>query len=155
MDRALRLLSFKSRTVKEMRERLLEKDWTDEPTVAQVITRLEELALLNDEQFATSFASSSLTIKPIGRVRLRRDLQRKKLPPQTVETALDAAFDERSEEELIQQAIEKRIRLKGVPKSQEEAKKLFEFLMRRGFQYDLIRQKIREIDRKIDIDEES
>lgn len=155
MERALRLLSYKPRTVKEMRERLLEKEWAEEPTVVQVIARLEELALLNDEQFAASFANSRLTLKPIGRVRLRRDLQRKKLPAQAVEHALDTAFEERSEEDLIQQALEKRIRLKGRPQSQEEAKKLFEFLMRRGFRYDLVRQKIRELDRNLEIDEDS
>ena len=153
LDRAFRLLSFKPRSVAEMRARLLEKDWTDGPTVERVIARLEELGYLDDEQFAASLANSRLAVKPVGRVRLRRDLQRKKLSSQTVETALDEAYEERGEEQLIEQALAKRLRLKGAPKTQEEAKKLFDYLMRRGFSYDLVRRKVRDAG-KIEIGDE-
>ncbi len=153
LERAYRLLSFKPRSVAEMRARLLEKDWTDSPTVDRVITRLQELDYLNDEQFAASLANSRLAVKPVGRVRLRRDLQRKKLSSQTVETALDEAYEERGEEQLIEQALAKRLRLKGAPKTPEEAKKLFDYLMRRGFSYELVRSKVRDAG-KIEIGDE-
>lgn len=153
LERAYRLLSFKPRSVAEMRARLLEKEWTDSPTVDRVITRLQELDYLNDEQFAASLANSRLAVKPVGRVRLRRDLQRKKLSSQTVETALDEAYEERGEEQLIEQALAKRLRLKGAPKTPEEAKKLFDYLMRRGFSYELVRSKVRDAG-KIEIGDE-
>ncbi|MGH9842271.1 MAG: regulatory protein RecX [Blastocatellia bacterium] len=153
LGRAFRLLSFKPRSVAEMRARLLEKDWTDEPAVDRVIARLQELDYLNDEQFAASLANSRLAVKPVGRVRLRRDLQRKKLSSQTVETALDEAYEERGEEQLIEQALAKRLRLKGAPKTPEEAKKLFDYLMRRGFSYELVRCKVRDAG-KIEIGDE-
>jgi regulatory protein len=145
MERAFRLISFKPRSVAELRERLLEKDWADETAVEQVIARLRELNYLDDDQLATNFAHSRLTIKPLGRVRLRRDLQRRKLAAQTVETALDEAYTEHSEEELIERAINKRLRLKGAPKSPEETKKLFDYLLRRGFNYDLVMRKVRSL----------
>jgi regulatory protein len=143
-ERALRLLSYKPRTVAEMRARLLEKDWADEATVAQVVTRLEELGYLDDERLAADFANSRLTAKPLGRTGLRRDLQRRKLPAQVVENTLDEAYEQQSEEELIERAIKKRIRLKGAPATREDAKKLFDYLMRRGFSYDLVARKVRE-----------
>lgn len=156
MERAFRLLSFKPRSVAELRARLLEKDWADEATVEQVIARLRELNYLDDDQLATSFANSRLTIKPLGRVRLRRDLQRRKLPAQTVEAALDEAYTEHSEDELIERAINKRLRLKGAPRSPEEAKKLFDYLLRRGFSYDLVLRKVRALNRgAVDEDEAS
>jgi regulatory protein len=145
MERAFNLLSYKPRSVAELRGRLLEKDWADEEIVDQVIARLKELGYLNDEQFATSYATSRLTVKPLGRTRLRRDLQRKKLPTQTVEQALDEAYSEQSEEELIERAINKRLRLKGMPATREETKKLFDYLVRRGFNYDLVLRKIRQL----------
>lgn len=154
MERAFRLLSFKPRSVAELRERLSEKDWADQATVEQVIARLRELNYLDDEQLATSFANARLTIKPLGRVRLRRDLQRRKLTAQTVETALDEAYTEHSEGELIERAINKRLRLKGVPKSPEETKKLFDYLLRRGFNYELVLRKVRALNRDaVDEDE--
>ncbi len=145
MGRAINLLSYKPRSVAEMRKRLLEKDWADQATVDQVIARLEELGYLNDEQFAAGYAASRLTLKPLGRARLRRDLQRKQLSSQTVENALDEAYTTRGEDELIETAIDKRTRSKGRPATREETKKLFDYLIRRGFSYDLVIRKIREL----------
>ncbi|MGH9855622.1 MAG: regulatory protein RecX [Blastocatellia bacterium] len=153
-ERALRLLAYKPRTVAEMRVRLLEKDWAEESVVDQVVARLEELGYLNDEEFAANFANSRLTAKPIGRTRLRRDLQRKKLPAQVVEQSLNEAYEQQSEEELIERAIKKRLRLKGAPETREEAKKLFDYLMRRGFSYDLIVRKVREAGKDVDASDE-
>jgi regulatory protein len=150
MERALRLLSYKPRSIAEMRSRLLEKDWTDEETVDQVIARLEELGYLNDEQFATSYASTRLNVKPLGRTRLRRDLQRKKLSAETVENALEEAFNAQSEEKLIERAIDKRLRTKGRPQTREDSKKLFDYLIRRGFSYDLVLRKVRQVGKDID-----
>ncbi len=144
IERAFRLLSYKPRSVAEMRERLLEKDWAEEAVVDRVIDRLKELGYLDDGEFARRFASSRLTVKPLGRTRLRFDLKRRKLGSETIEQALDTAFEEQSEEELIDKAIRKRIRLKGAPKTREESGKLFDFLLRRGFSYELIRRKIHE-----------
>jgi regulatory protein len=137
-----------------MRSRLMEKDWAEEAVVDQVIARLEELGYLNDEQFAANFASSRLTAKPIGRTRLRRDMQRKKLSSETIESALDEAYDQQSEEELIERAINKRIRLKGVPTTREETKKLFDYLIRRGFSYDLVIRKVREAGKGVEATDE-
>ncbi|MGE0130190.1 MAG: regulatory protein RecX [Blastocatellales bacterium] len=152
-ERALNLLSYKPRSLAEMRARLMEKDWAEEAVVEQVVARLEELGYLNDEQFAANFASSRLTAKPIGRTRLRRDLQHKKLPSETIENALDDAYDQQSEEELIQRAINKRVRLKGAPTTREETKKLFDYLIRRGFSYDLVIRKVREAGKGIEANE--
>jgi regulatory protein len=153
-ERALRLLSFKPRSIAEMRLRLLEKDWADEAVVDQVVARLKELGYLNDEELAANFASSRLTAKPLGRTRLRRDLQRKKLSSQTIEDALDEVYEQQSEEELIERAINKRVRLKGPPATREEAKKLFDYLMRRGFSYDLVVRKVREAGKGLDTSSE-
>jgi SOS response regulatory protein OraA/RecX len=59
--------------------------------------------------------------------------------------ALDLVFSETSEQELIDRAIEKRIRLRGKPKNAREAKRLFDHLLRLGFPFDLVRDKIRAV----------
>lgn len=149
MGRALRLLSFKPRTIAEMRERLLEKVWAEETIVDQVVARLIELGYLNDEQFAASYANSRLTVKPLGRTRLRRDLQRKKIPNPIAEQTLNEIYTAETEEELVDRAIGKRLRLKGAPKTREEVKKLFDYLLRRGFGYQIVLRKVREAGKSI------
>ena len=154
MTRALKLLSYKPRSVAEMRGRLNEKDWAEAQVVEQVIARLSELGYLDDEQFAARYADARLTVKPLGRTRLRRDLQRRKVSAQVVEQALDQAYEDHSEEELIARAIAKRTRLKGAPATREEAKKLFDYLIRRGFSYDLVMRKVREASTQSQINED-
>ena len=150
MERALNLLSYKPRSSEELRGRLREKDWAEEEAVNQVLARLEELGYLNDEQFALSFATSRLSAKPLGPTRLRRDLQQKKLPPETVEETISEIYATQSEEELIDRALEKRIRLRGRPATRQEAKKLFDYLLRRGFNYDLVLRRLRELGNGVD-----
>jgi len=147
MERALKLLSFKPRSIAQMRERLLEKEWAEEAIVDRVIERLKELGYLNDEQFAASYASARLSARPLGRTRLRRDLQNKKLPSQITEQTLDEVYADGAEEDLLDRAIAKRLRLKGTPQTPEDVKKLFDYLIRRGFSYQLVLRKVREAGR--------
>ena len=142
-QRAAKLLAAKPRSVEELRERLLEKQWTDEATVEAVIAKLSEYGYLNDERFAFGYASYRVRQKPLGRQRLARDLQLKKVSKETAEEALDLVFEETPEEELIDRAIEKRTRLRGHPETRAETKSLFDHLLRQGFSYDLVVSKVR------------
>ena len=144
-DRAVNLLAFKPRSEKELRLRLLEKDWTNAEIVEAVLAKLKEYNYLNDEQFAKEYAASRLRQKPIGKRVLKQKLALKKLDRETVDAALLTAFEETPEEEIIERAIEKRLRLKGKPKTREESKKFYDYLLRQGFSYDLVSSKMREI----------
>jgi SOS response regulatory protein OraA/RecX len=91
--------------------------------------------------------------RPVGRQRLQRDLWLKKIDKQTAESALDQVFEQTPEEDLIDKAIAKRIRLRGRPKTREEAKKLFDHLLRQGFAFELVSDKVRAISRSEDTGE--
>ncbi|MET0753305.1 MAG: RecX family transcriptional regulator [Pyrinomonadaceae bacterium] len=144
-DRAVNLLTYKPRSIKELRERLLEKDWTNSAIVDGVIEKLKEYNYLNDAQFAKSFAASQIRQKPIGKRVLKMKLANKKLDKETVEAAVEKILEEMPEEEIIERAIEKRLRLKGKPETREDAKKFYDYLLRQGFSYDLVSKKMREI----------
>ncbi|MGI8495088.1 MAG: hypothetical protein ACR2L1_07225 [Pyrinomonadaceae bacterium] len=42
-------------------------------------------------------------------------------------------------------AIEKRLRIKGKPKTRADSKKFYDYLLRQGFSYDLVSNKMREL----------
>ncbi|MDQ5844755.1 MAG: recombination regulator RecX [Acidobacteriota bacterium] len=149
-QRAVKLLATRSRSVAELRERLLQNRHATKPLVEEVIARLREYGYLDDQQFALSFASSKVKLRPTGRRRLERDLSLKKVDRAIVDAALDQVFAETSEEELIDRAIEKRVRLRGRPKTREEAKSLFDHLLRQGFPFELVSEKVRSISRPVD-----
>ena len=142
-ERAVKLLAAKPRSVAELRERLLQGKNANEALVETVIARLQEYGYLNDERFAFSYASLKVKQRPVGRRRLQRDLQLKKVENKVAEEVLELVFTETPEEQLIEAAIEKRIRLRGHPTTRIEAKKLFDHLLRQGFEFDLVSDKVR------------
>jgi regulatory protein len=144
-ERAVKLLAAKPRSVAELRERLLRGKNTNEETVDIVISRLREYGYLNDERFAFSYASYKVKQKPVGRRRLERDLRFKKIDSGVANEALEMVFAATPEEELIDQAIAKRLRIRGKPTSRAEAKSLFDHLLRQGFEFELVSEKIRSL----------
>lgn len=144
-DRAVNLLAYKPRSERELRERLLEKDWTNEEIVDAVLEKLKEYNYLNDDQFARELAASKLRQKPMGARVLKQKLALRKLDKETVQEAVEQTFSEQPEEEIIKQSIAKRLRLKGKPETREDTKKFYDYLLRQGFSYDLVSRKMREI----------
>lgn len=142
-ERAVKLLAAKPRSVAELRERLLRGKGANEEVVNTVISRLEEYGYLNDERFAFSYASYKVKQKPVGRRRLERDLKFKKVESGVANEALEMVYAETSEEQLIDQAIAKRLRIRGRPKNRVEAKSLFDHLLRQGFPFELVSDKVR------------
>jgi regulatory protein len=145
--RAAKLLAAKQRSVEELRAKLSATRGGTKPVVNEVIERLREYGYLDDAKYAQSYASLRLRERPIGRRRLQRDLWLKKVDKQTAEKALDEVFESTPEAELIDRAIAKRIRLRGQPKTREDAKKLFDHLLRQGFEFELVSEKVRALAR--------
>ena len=142
-QRAGKLLAAKQRSVEELKECLLEGRGATNTVVEEVIERLREYGYLDDARFAQSYASLRVQQRPIGRQRLERDLWLKKIDKTTIEAALDQIFEVMPESDLIDRALEKRLRLRGRPKTRADAKKLFDHLLRQGFAFELVSEKVR------------
>jgi regulatory protein len=144
-ERAIKLLAAKPRSIAELRDRLLRGKNTNAEVVETVIARLREYGYLDDERFAFSYASYKVKQRPVGRRRLERDLKMKKVETGVANEALELVYAETSEEQLIDQAIAKRLRIRGRPKNRLEAKSLFDHLLRQGFEFELVSEKIRSL----------
>jgi SOS response regulatory protein OraA/RecX len=142
-ERAVKLLAAKPRSIAELRECLLRGKNTNNEVVETVIERLREYGYLNDERFAFSYASYKVKQRPLGRRRLERDLKFKKVDSAVANQALEIVFTETPEEQLIDQAIAKRLQVRGKPKNRLEAKSLFDHLLRQGFQFELVSERVR------------
>ena len=153
MNRAVKLLAAKPRSIGELRERLLEKMWTDESIVDAVIEKLKEYKYLDDQQYASNLAASKLRQKPQGKRRLQQAMSQKKLDKETVSEAIASAFEKMPEADLIDVSIEKRLRLKGKPETREDLKKFYDHLLRQGFAFDLIRQKMQQVGKTPEVEE--
>lgn len=144
-QRAIKLLAARSRSVAELSELLLQTRGATKKVVDEVLARLREYGYLDDERFAFGYASLKLRQRPLGRQRLKRDLAMKKVDKAVIDEALDLVFAEVSEAEQIDRAIEKRNRVRGRPSNRLQAKSLFDHLMRQGFPYELVADKVRAV----------
>lgn len=145
MNRAVKLLAAKPRSVAELRGRLLEKAWTDETIVEQVIEKLKEYGYLDDLKYAGDLALARLRQKPQGKRRLQQTLAQKKIGKDDIANGIAAALERMPEPEMINAAIEKRLRVKGRPETREDKRKFADHLLRLGFEYDLIRSRMADI----------
>ena len=152
MNRAVKLLTAKQRSIGELRERLLEKAWTNPEIVDRVLEKLKEYGYLDDRKYASELALSKLRQQPQGKRKLQQSMSQKKLDREIRDEAIVAAFEKIPETDLIDRAIEKRLRLKGRPETREDTKKFYDHLLRQGFDFDLIREKMSAV-RKLESDE--
>ena len=141
-QRAAKLLAAKPRSIAELRERLGER-CSNKAIVETVIERLREYGYLDDERYALGYASLKVKQQPIGRRRLKQNLTMKQVDRSLADEVLDQVYAETSEEELIDLAVEKRLRIRGRPKTRGEAKSLFDYLLRQGFPFELVSDRVR------------
>jgi len=144
LSTAFSLLAARSYSEEQLRRRLAAK-FGAAPEIDNCIGLLKQKGYVNDSRLAESYAAHRTGIKAIGRARLARELAGKLLSREVIESALNRAFRALPEEELIDRAIDKRVRTKGVPVSQSDRKKMFDYLVRLGFDYDLILRKVRSL----------
>ena len=129
---ALRMLARRPYSVAEMR-RALEKKFLDSSQVPKAIARLRELHYLDDKKFAEHYASSLARNRAYGRYRIRRELKAKLVDYRQIEPALQQAFGETSEPELLEQTLEKKLRTLRLPLTRPRFHSLCQSLLRRGF----------------------
>lgn len=139
-DRSLNFLSYRPRSVAEVRRRLTEKEF-DEPTIDKVIARLSRAGLLDDEAFARYWIENRDTHKPRGSRALRYELRQKGV----ADSVTDSLLTDYDEGDAAYRAgvtrAQKLIRPHGHDIDMLRSK-LLAFLNRRGFSYDIARDTV-------------
>jgi len=127
----LHLLGRRELSVKQMRERLLDRDHSPED-VDRAIALLQENRSLDDARVAGAYVRTALKVKGRGRLRIRRELQAMGIEADVAAQALAEAFGDVDERGLITKALQKKLRGKKITTPAEYAR-VFQFLMRQGF----------------------
>jgi regulatory protein len=136
-------LSYRIRSADEIKKKLKAKKIT-ENIISKVISHLEELKLLDDEQFALQLAREKIKNKGVSRKVLQQKFFQKGIPKAVGESVLDRIFKEVNEKELALRNFDKYYpKIKDKEKA-EQKKKIFDYLARKGFDFDIIGEVIRE-----------
>ena len=136
-DAAYRLLSYRMRSVSELRNRLTQKGYSD-LEIENVVKHLIELNYLNDEDFGKAFVREKVKNKKIGPVALRSELAQHKLANNLLNKLIDDIYDEYPINDLIAFHLNKRKILKNIALSKNDHNRLNNFLKRKGFYWDSI-----------------
>jgi regulatory protein len=135
---AFLLLSYKARTVTELRQRLGRKGFPPD-IVSRTLQRLAELKMIDDAGFARRFAEDRITIGHKGKWRIRGELLKRGVAKEQIEDALATAPDEK---EAAREVAEKYLSRNRRLEPDVLKRRLFAFLARRGFSPDTIRRVI-------------
>lgn len=139
-DYALRLLSIRSRSVQEIKGKLLQysiKKSLGQKNLELVIDNLVSHGLLNDYDFAKWWVRERRDFRPKGTMLLKLELKSKGIDDETIDRVL-------SEEEIgmdlksaLKVADKKERYWKNLPINQAKIK-ISNLLLRRGFSWDII-----------------
>ncbi|MGH9354198.1 MAG: regulatory protein RecX, partial [Terriglobia bacterium] len=134
---AIRLLARRPYAVAEMRRALIKK-FPDEAKVEAALAQLRASGYLDDRKFARQFASFLVRNRAFGRERVRLELKSRLVDYRFIDEALERAFDETSEQALLERALDKKLRALRLPLTQRKFYSLAQSLMRLGFRSDAI-----------------
>ncbi len=141
---ALRFLSFRSRSEKEVRDNLLKKDASYE-IIEQIISWLLDHKFIDDEEFARRFIEQRIKLRPRGMRVIKMELKQKGISQEVIEeiTAKNEGEDD-NELAMARRIVEKKImKYKGLEKK-DIYQKLGAHLASKGFNWDTIKESIDE-----------
>jgi len=140
---ALNLLSYRSRSEKEISEKLKKKGFSPE-NIEEVIADLKRVNLLDDYEFACQWIKNRLKNRPRGLTLLSQELLKKGIKREIIDEASEEFYPEDQEVEIASELIRKREkRYKGLDKKIAR-KRMSGFLLRRGFSYEVVKEVLEE-----------
>jgi len=151
-NNAFALLRQRPRSEAEIRARLKLKGYAGE-IVDGIVSDLRRTGNIDDAKFARLWVESRMHSNPMGDVVLRHELKTKGVADSIIEAALDDKAKNYDEFELAAEMARERFeRFKKLDASampgtgrRKALKRVYNFLMRRGFKYDTVQRVIEEI----------
>lgn len=143
-DYAYRLLSYRQRSVKEIKGRLKRKGFSAK-TIQKTVEYLIELNYLNDEEFARFWVEAKLGAAALGWALLRYQLRQKGVAREVVEKVESEQAGQYDEYEAARRlAVSRRRRYKGLEPLKIK-RRLYGYLRRRGFPEEAILQALKPV----------
>lgn len=123
-DRAYRLLHYRNRATKELKDRLLKVGF--DPTLSQeVIDEMVENNTLDDENFAESFIADYTEIRTKGNIFIRHELRKKGIASEVIEKLVQ----KRDEKRIAADYMHKRLSHLDIANPKDRQKVLRRLLM--------------------------
>lgn len=137
---ALNYVDYQARTVEEVRRKLREKGYSDTES-EDAIQHLLDYGFLDDVAYTKSYVRSRFAGSGHGPRRLSADLNKRGIDRTIVDGVLAEAFDaDELRESALRQGTKRWAALARESDLRKRKKKVMDFLVRRGFDYGVVRE---------------
>ncbi len=143
-NNAYSLLRSRPRSVAEIRNRLKSKGYGG-PTIEAIISELTRVGQLDDVRFARLWVESRMHSNPMGDIVLRRELKEKGVDDGIIEAALAERGEHYDEYKVAFTMAAERFKQLAKLDKRKALKRLYDYLLRRGFAYDTVKRILDEI----------
>ncbi len=146
-NKALKFLSYRPRSEKEVRENLKKKPFgrgsgPSETATELIIKKLKDKKFIDDEEFAKWWVESRIRFRPRSIRLIKIELKQKGIDNEIIEKILSSGDIEILSIDAVKRLVEKRLeRYSGLPK-EKIYQKLVRFLAGKGFDWDSIKQMV-------------
>ena len=138
-NNAYALLRQRPRSEHEIRSRLKLKGYSD-AIVEEIASLLEKTGDIDDTKFARLWVESRMHMNPAGDVVLKHELKEKGVSDSIIEATLSEKAGKYDEYEVaFNMAKERFVQFKKLDR-RKAMKRVYDFLLRRGFKYDTVRR---------------
>ncbi|MCY4029544.1 MAG: regulatory protein RecX [Acidobacteria bacterium] len=127
----LTLLAGRDLSAAQLADRLRRRGYTPQAADGAIV-RLRREGALDDHRAAAAFARRAMAVRRRGPARIARELAARGVDPSVAEAAIAEALDGRSPEALLEQSLDRR--LSGPIASRAEFRRLYQYLLRQGFE---------------------
>ncbi len=141
-DTALHYIGYKMRTVKEIRMKLEEKEFSED-IIGRVIEFLEKYGYADDREYCRKYIREKLRMKPKSGYALKIELRQRGISARIIDEVM--AETEMDEEGDAFHWLERKSRGIWPPADDKQKKKLYDFLLRKGYSYDIIGEAFRQM----------
>ncbi|HYE84874.1 MAG TPA: regulatory protein RecX [Vicinamibacterales bacterium] len=127
----------------QLRARLTRRNLDDED-IESAVSRLKGDGTLNDRRVALALARMESTIKSRGRARVLQKIRQAGIDSDTADQAVREVFADVDEDALLEHALDRRLRGKGVADLDDKARaRIVRGLVAQGFRLDAILKRLR------------
>ncbi len=135
---AFKLLSYRSRSIKEMSDKLGRKGFADDQ-ISSTVSYLTEMGLMNDESLASDLYRLSTDYKSLGKRGIKTFLLKRGIDRDLIDHTLVDHTSDMEERTALEFALKRMETLKRYPFDVVK-RRLWGLLQRRGFSYEVVKK---------------
>jgi regulatory protein len=140
---ALRLINLKPRSAEELKGKLKEKG-IPENIMTHVLGEFKKKGLVDDKKFAKLWVNSRMASNPKGEKILRHELKEKGVEDDIISQTIEEAKNGQSEYDTVKKLADTRMHSLRELDKKTAKRRLFGYLKRRGFSFDVIMKVLNE-----------